>query len=168
VPGLAREESHENGSLPQHGHYREALHAQGLRVTAGRLAVLEYVTEHPHSSAADIHRGVIGELPSLTQQSVHNIVVDLTRCGILDKIGPPASNAALYEISADDHQHFQCVVCRGVADVALPTRSIPGLHLSTVDGHRVLGVEVTFFGVCKDCESGPEESHSPRVSGDRP
>lgn len=147
------EESRNTDSLTRRDQYKRLLHAQGLRVTAGRLAVLDYVTEHPHSSATDIHRGVLRALPSLTQQSVHNVVFDLTRCGILEKIGPPASNAALYEISGDEHQHFQCLVCRKVSDVAQPAGSHPGFRVDTIDGHRVQGVEVTFFGVCKDCDN---------------
>ncbi|WP_237462392.1 Fur family transcriptional regulator [Leucobacter chromiireducens] len=127
-----------------------------MRVTAGREATLAFLAAHPHSSAADIHRGLSAQLPSLTPQSVHNIVQDLAGAGILQRISPPASNAALYEIADEHaHHHVQCVRCGRVVDVPAsePTGHVQSADSAHGTGMTIIGVEVTYLGVCASCST---------------
>lgn len=131
----------------------ERLRARGLRVTQGRVAALCYVDEHPHSSAADIHAALADELPSLSQQSVHNIANDLTECGILRRVDLPDSGSALYEpLHGDNHHHVQCVVCHRIEDVMCVVGEAPCLTPHTDHGMRILEASVTFRGMCAECE----------------
>jgi len=45
----------------------------GLRVTPGRVAVLDVLEQAPHLDAAAVHRRVLATLPTTSIQSIHNI-----------------------------------------------------------------------------------------------
>lgn len=134
----------------------ERLRAHGLRATSGRVAALGYLEEHPHSSAAEIHAALADELPSLSTQSVHNIVHDLTSCGILRRIDLPDSGSALYEPRiGDNHHHVQCIVCHRIEDVPCAVGSAPCLLPGDTHGMRIVEAAVTFRGICPDCDADP-------------
>ncbi|CAG7619291.1 Fur family transcriptional regulator [Leucobacter soli] len=146
-------------------HWGETLRAHGMRVTSGRVAALGYLQMHPHSSVADIHGALAGELPSLSQQSAHNIANDLTECGILRRIDLPDSGSARYEMKrGDNHHHVQCVVCQRIEDIDCIVGEAPCLRPEHTHGMRLLEAAITFRGVCADCESRLE----PAAAGGAP
>ena len=131
----------------------DRLRERGLRVTQGRIAALGYLAAHPHSSAAEIFAGLSEQLPSLSQQSVHNIANDLTAHGLLRRIDLPDAGSALFEpLRGDNHHHVQCVVCHRIEDVDCAVGAAPCLMPHGDHGMRVLEAAVTFRGVCTDCE----------------
>lgn len=135
-------------------HWSDRLRAGGLRVTDGRIAVLGYLQHHPHSSAADVYAALAPSRPSLSVQSAHNIVHDLTACGLLRRIEMPDSNGARYEVHHNDnHHHVQCVVCERIDDVPCATGIAPCLTPSDTHGMRILEASVIFRGVCPGCET---------------
>lgn len=117
------------------------------------MAALGYLATHPHRSATEIHRGVAPELPTLTLQSVHNIVQDLAERGILRRIHPPASNAALYEVADEHaHPHAQCVRCGRLVDLPdAPAPAAGTTPMQSAPGMTIIGVVVTYLGVCAEC-----------------
>lgn len=156
--------SHESVTPEQWG---ERLRECGLRVTQGRIAALTYVAAHPHSSAAEIHGALAERLPSLSLQSVHNIVGDLTANGILRRIDLPDSGRALYEpLRGDNHHHVQCIVCHRIEDVECSIGSAPCMQPHGDHGMRVLEAAVTFRGICAECDAERETAHRGAVSGD--
>ena len=131
----------------------QRLRAHGLRVTQGRIAALRFLDANPHSSASDIHAALAAQLPSLSQQSVHNIANDLTDRGILRRVDLPDSGSALYEpLRGDNHHHVQCVVCHRIEDVMCVVGEAPCLTPHTDHGMRILEASVTFRGMCAECE----------------
>lgn len=134
----------------------ELLRERGLRVTAGRLTALSHIEAHSHSSAAEVHSALSAEHPSLSQQSVHNIVNDLTEAGLLRRIDLPDSGSALYETrTADNHHHVQCIVCHRIEDIDCVVGEAPCLSPDHSHGMRLLEAAVTFRGVCADCDADP-------------
>ena len=132
------------------------LRDRGLRVTEGRVTVLQFLETHPHSPASAILGALTETLPSLSQQSVHNIVNDLTAAGLLRRIDPPESGHALYETrTGDNHHHLQCVVCGRIEDIDCLVGDSPCLTPGHSHGMRLLEASVTFRGVCAACEPQP-------------
>lgn len=130
------------------------LHSRGLRVTAGRVAAISYLSAHPHSSASEVYSALAGNLPSLSLQSVHNIVQDLSECGILRRIDLPDSGSARYETQRlDNHHHVQCVVCRRIEDVECAEGLAPCLTPSNNHGMRIIEASLTFRGICRECDA---------------
>jgi len=129
------------------------LRAAGLRVTSGRIAILEALETHPHSDAETIRRSLTGEHSDTSIQSVHNVLGDLADAGIIRRI-EPAGSAVRYERRVDDnHHHIVCTSCGAIADVDCVVGHAPCLHPSDAAGFAVSSAEVTFWGLCADCRT---------------
>lgn len=136
----------------------ERLRASGLRVTSGRAQALDHIEAHPHSSVAEVYAALASELPSLSQQSVHNIVNDLTERGILRRVDLPDSGGARYETrTGDNHHHVQCVVCQRIEDVECVVGAAPCLNPAPTHDMRILEAVIVFRGLCAGCDlpAGP-------------
>ncbi|UOQ57908.1 transcriptional repressor [Leucobacter allii] len=130
-----------------------ALRDAGLRATAGRVAVLDALASMPHSDAERVFRVVARELPTTSIQSVHNILADLTAAGLIRRI-EPAGSAALYERRVhDNHHHVVCSSCGAVSDVDCVVGHAPCLAPSSSAGFTVQTAEVTFWGLCPECQA---------------
>ncbi|WP_244304426.1 Fur family transcriptional regulator [Leucobacter viscericola] len=137
--------------------WSERLRENGLKSTSGRIAALEHLTAHPHTTANELHTALTNELPALTLQSVHNIVQDLTAHGIIRRIDPLGPGGARYETRTDDnHHHLQCVRCGRIEDVDCAVGAAPCLTPSDAHGMRILQADVTFRGVCAECDKTPQ------------
>ena len=127
------------------------LRSAGLRVTTGRIAILEALETHPHSDAETLRLQLTGDLAGTSIQSVHNVLGDLADAGIIRRI-EPAGSAVRYERRVDDnHHHIVCTSCGAIADVDCVVGHAPCLHPSDAAGFAVSSAEVTFWGLCADC-----------------
>ncbi|HIY65020.1 MAG TPA: transcriptional repressor [Candidatus Agrococcus pullicola] len=141
----------------------------GLKATSGRVAALQYLTEHPHCSASALHESIAALHPSLSQQSAHNIVRDLTAHGLLRRIELPGSDSALYETRVgDNHHHLVCVHCHRVEDINCTVGQSPCLEPDHTHGMRVLEASITFRGICADCERDSSSNSEFTVTTDTP
>jgi Fe2+ or Zn2+ uptake regulation protein len=135
-----------------------ALREAGLKVTRGRVAVLDALTDRPHTDADSVYRTVLAVLPTTSIQNVHNVLGDLSAAGLLRRI-EPAGSAALYERRiGDNHHHVVCTSCGAVADVDCVTGHAPCLHPSDAGGFAISAAEVTFWGLCPSCQERAERA----------
>ncbi len=133
---------------------QERLRRAGLRMTPGRLAALVHLDGHPHSSVAEIVAALAPQLPTISAQSVNNIVHDLAAADLVRRVDLPGSDSARYETRVrDNHHHIQCAVCGRTEDVDCVIGEAPCLTPSQTHGMRVLEAQVVFRGVCADCEA---------------
>jgi Fe2+ or Zn2+ uptake regulation protein len=127
------------------------IRAAGLRITAGRIAVLEVLTRTPHTDAESVFGAVLASVPGTSVQSVYNILGDLTDAGILRRI-EPAGSAALYERRiGDNHHHVVCSRCGAVADIDCVHGEAPCLTPGDTSGYTIHTAEITFWGLCESC-----------------
>lgn len=160
---------HQTGGTIDADHWRDALHAQGKRVTRQRLAVLAAAHSNPHATAETITDRVREELPDITAQSVYIVLTDLTSGGLLRKLHTPG-NPARYETRVgDNHHHIMCVDCGRISDVACVVGHAPCLTPDDDGGMRLLSADVLFQGICSDCaESGELTEREPGSTSGRP
>lgn len=129
----------------------ELLRERGLRVTQGRVAMLEVLESLPHADAESLHRALAEHGHATSVQSVHNMLGDLTAAGIVRRFEPERS-AARYERRIDDnHHHAVCSRCGKVEDVDCVVGEAPCLHAQAPAGFTIQAADVTFVGVCADC-----------------
>ncbi len=135
-----------------------------MRVTAVRLAVYEAVGAAPHADAEAIAAAVRQRLGSLSTQGVYDALRALTQVGLLRRI-EPAGSAARYEARVgDNHHHVVCRVCGATDDVDCAVGSAPCLDPSTRRGFLIDEAEVTYWGICPDCQRRPlAEPHVERA-----
>lgn len=136
------------------GELEMALRNAGLKVTAGRLAVLEELDTLPHADAERVFQAVSRSLSTTSIQSVHNILADLSEARLIRRI-EPAGSTALYERRVgDNHHHVVCTRCGAVSDVDCVVGEPPCLTPSSSSGFTIHTAEVTFWGLCPSCQQG--------------
>jgi Fur family ferric uptake transcriptional regulator len=123
-----------------------------LRVTRPRIAVLSVIHEVPHQDVGTITRLVRKRIGAVSTQTVYGNLDALVEARLARRIDLPGS-PALYEGQTwDDHLHAVCRDCGVVTDVDGPPGGI-GLPTTHVNGFAIDGVDVTFRGVCPDCQA---------------
>jgi len=128
------------------------LRQAGLRLTPGRVVVLDVLSETSHIDAAAVFERVAQLLPTTSLQSVHNILSDLTDAGLVHRI-EPAGLPSLYERRVgDNHHHIVCTKCGTIADVDCVVGSAPCLTPNDFHGFTVAVADVVFWGLCPDCQ----------------
>jgi Fur family ferric uptake transcriptional regulator len=134
------------------------LRAAGLRITAGRVAILSALESYPHADAETLCRAVRTARPATSIQSVHNVLGALAEGGVIRRI-EPAGSPALYERRiGDNHHHVVCSTCGAVEDVDCVHGEAPCLTPSNTGGFSIHTAEVTFWGVCPRCAAAAATS----------
>jgi len=134
------------------GSPEELLRSRGLRVTRPRLAVLDVLAGGGHLEVDEIANAVRMRLDSVSTQAVYDVLGALSRAGLARRLEPARSPARFEGRVGDNHHHVVCRGCGVVADVDCVTGSAPCLDPSTADGFEVDEAEVTFWGLCPDCQ----------------
>jgi Fur family ferric uptake transcriptional regulator len=70
------------------------LRQAGLRVTAPRQSVLQWLAEHPHATAEQV-RCVAQRLGSVSTQTVYDVLAACTSAGLVRRIEPAGHPARL-------------------------------------------------------------------------
>ncbi|MBW4719732.1 Fur family transcriptional regulator [Saccharothrix obliqua] len=136
---------------------RELLKDAGLRITAPRLAVLEWLADHPHATADQVAEGVRARLGAVSTQAVYDVLNACARTGLLRRI-EPAGHPARYETRiGDNHHHLVCRRCGRTEDVDCVHGAAPCLEPSATGGFTVDEAEVLFWGLCPDCRTATKE-----------
>jgi Fur family ferric uptake transcriptional regulator len=131
----------------------EHLRDRGLRVTAPRIAVMRAVAGLPGHPEADAIAGRARELiGSLSTQAVYDSLHALTRVGLLRRIEPAGSSARYETRVGDNHHHIVCRACGATHDVDCAVGAAPCLTPSNAAGFVLDEAEVTFWGLCPDCQ----------------
>jgi Fur family ferric uptake transcriptional regulator len=143
--------------MNQPGPLRDRLHAVGLRVTAPRIAVLEWLAGHPHTTADQVAAAVRADLGSVSTQAVYDVLNAFTRVKLVRRI-EPAGHPARYETrTGDNHHHLVCRMCGRTADVDCAVGVAPCLEPADAAGYLVDEAEVVFWGLCPDCRAASVE-----------
>jgi|ERR1700712_4016795 Fur family ferric uptake transcriptional regulator len=132
--------------------YKQELRDVALRATSGRVAVLRALDSSPHSTAETVFELISGDLPGTSTQAVYMVLNDLTRAKLIRRF-EPAGSAALYERRiGDNHHHLVCDACGAVQDVDCVVGRAPCLSPSDGMGFQIREAEVTFWGLCTQCQ----------------
>jgi Fe2+ or Zn2+ uptake regulation protein len=138
----------------------EQLRAAGLRVTRPRLAVLQALTERPHSDTAAVI-DVVRDRLDVSHQAVYDVLNALTDAGLVRRI-QPAGSLARYEIRrGDNHHHIVCRSCGSVADVPCSVGAAPCLDAQEDHGYAIDEAEVIYWGLCPTCAAQAASASQP-------
>jgi Fur family ferric uptake transcriptional regulator len=136
------------------------LRRHGLHVTAQRLAVLQAVTDRPHSTTDDIDKVVRAQIGAISHQAVYDALGALTDKGLLRRI-QPAGSAARYENRVgDNHHHLICRSCRRMVDVDCAVGETPCLTAADDSGYEIDEAEVIYWGRCPECVAATRQPAS--------
>ena len=129
------------------------LRRHDLQVTAQRLAVLQAVSDRPHSTADDIDKVVRAEIGAISPQSVYNALGTLTEKGLFRRVQPAGSPARFEDRVGDNHHHLICRTCSRMVDVDCAVGHAPCLTAADDAGYQIEEAEVVYWGTCPECMS---------------
>jgi Fur family ferric uptake transcriptional regulator len=130
----------------------QTLRANGLRVTAPRLAVLAAARAGNHATVGDIAGAAREQIGSISIQAVYDALAALERAGLVARIAPAGSPARFETRVGDNHHHVVCRSCGAVADIECATGEAPCLQAQASDGFVIDQADVTYWGLCRDCQ----------------
>jgi Fur family ferric uptake transcriptional regulator len=132
----------------------DRLRSHGLKATAPRVAVLDAVealSGHPDVDAIANHARA--RLGTLSTQAVYDNLRALTEAGLVRRIEPAGSPARYETRVGDNHHHVVCRRCGAARDIDCVVGTAPCLDPAGTGGFSVEQAEVTFWGLCPDCQS---------------
>lgn len=133
--------------------YNAKIRAAGLRVTTGRLAVLEILAQTPHADVEQVVASLKPRAPQTSPQAVYSVLNAFVAAGLVRRIEPDG-HPGRYELRVDDnHHHLVCSSCSAVVDVDCTMGAAPCLHPSDSAGYVIDAAEITFWGVCPACQA---------------
>jgi Fur family ferric uptake transcriptional regulator len=137
----------------EHEQPGDSIRRSGLKVTAPRLAVLRALDDSPHTSAERLFAAVRHELPGTSLQAVYGVLAAFTSAGLTRRIEPSGSPALYERRVGDNHHHVICSRCAAVQDVDCAVGEAPCLEPGDASGFVVHAAEVTFWGLCPECQA---------------
>jgi len=136
----------------------DSIRAAGLKVTGPRLAVMRALTDTPHASAEKVFGAVRIDLPSTSLQAVYGVLTAFVASGLVRKVEPAGSPALFERRVGDNHHHLVCTECNIIQDVDCSIGSAPCLVPSNTAGFSVHAAEVTYWGICADCQAASADA----------
>lgn len=130
---------------------RDALEANGQRLTEQRAAVYRFLaSSSDHPTADEVFTAVRGEISDISLATVYKALETLVGCGLVIKLAS-LDGSARYDANTEDHYHARCVVCGAVRDVH--TASVSGglPKIEPGDGFHVHGYRLEVLGHCATC-----------------
>ncbi|ROO29058.1 Fur family transcriptional regulator [Salinisphaera orenii MK-B5] len=131
----------------------QELRDNGLRVTAHRFAVLEWLVDHPHATVEQVHDGVGARIGAISKQAVYDVLSACMEADLVRQIKPAGHPARFERRTGDNHHHLICRGCGKIDDVDCVVGDAPCLSPGHDHDFDVDEAEVMFWGVCADCRS---------------
>lgn len=130
------------------------LTARGWRLTPQRRVVAEVLRgDHVHLTAEEVRRRAVAVMPEISQATVYNTLNDLVAMGEV-RVVALERGPLRYDPNTGAHDHLLCVECGRLIDVEATGKDHLRLGEADRHGFALLGVDLTFRGVCPSCQQG--------------
>ncbi len=128
----------------------EALRKVGIKPSAQRIAIIDYLTTHrTHPSADEIYTALSTRIPSLSRATVYNTLRSLVEHGAALELKID-DQRSVFDGCTEPHAHFFCRKCRHVFDFELKNPDLAAAA-EVAPRFKVLSSQLYFQGVCADC-----------------
>ena len=91
-------------------------------------------------------------MPSISLATVYRNLNLLVECGAVRKISG-LDGSVHYDHCVEKHYHFICTCCNKVYDVPYNVAQDLELKLKSLTGLEAQSTELTFKGLCSDCQN---------------
>jgi len=127
------------------------LAARGLRATRQRVALLRLLRRsRVHPTAAELHRSLLAEQPSLSLKTVYDILDSLVSANLASCV-TDGGEPYRYEAQNAQHYHARCRVCGRLYDLEARSDAHIRGRSDVPDGFVVERISVTLVGRCPRC-----------------
>ena len=125
----------------------------GLKITPQRRVILELLAgDDSHPTAEQIYQRVLSIMPDVPRTTVYNTFRELSDLGELTLVHDLSEGGQRYDTNNEVHHHLYCIKCHMLIDI---DHDFEGLNLAPEErsGYQILGRQVTFYGICPDCQA---------------
>ncbi|WP_353177763.1 MULTISPECIES: Fur family transcriptional regulator [unclassified Salinisphaera] len=136
----------------------QQLRARGMRVTAARHGVLEWLADNPHATVEQVHEGVRQRLGSISKQAVYDVLNACLEANLVQQIKPAGHPARFERRTGDNHHHLVCRRCGRIEDVDCAVGVRPCLDPDHDHGFEIDEAEVMYWGICGVCRTADTAS----------
>lgn len=134
---------------------------KGMRITPQRRMIFELLSgDETHPTVDGLYQRLIEKMPEISLATVYNTINELVSLGELHAIEGWREGGIRFDTITDPHHHLYCTECFKVTDIDVEIEPIQLLPLHTV-GYQVARAQITFYGVCEDCQKGGSNLHEP-------
>lgn len=128
---------------------KQSLESSGLRCTAQRFAVMEFLMGHKgHPTAAEIFEAVNRVDPRSSRATTYNNLRDLVKAGLVREVAVEG-RAGRFDLKGMRHHHFICDRCGDVED--MEWYDVPKPAAGALGKRVVHECELIFRGLCVKC-----------------
>ena len=123
------------------------------RMTKQRTVLLETLrglTSHP--TADELYAIVKKKLPRISLGTVYRNLDLLSTSGEIVLL-EQAGQQKRFDGNTSPHYHVRCTVCGRVGDIFNAHANLPSVDNIDVDHFTVHSADITFYGVCSQCEA---------------
>lgn len=121
--------------------------AAGIRPSAQRLAILEYISAcRCHPTADDVYSSLVEQNPTLSRTTVFSCLKLLAEKGLVNSIDISAESTRYDSARTKPHAHFMCRECQQIFDIPFDIAAT-----ETPKGFQCDNINVFFKGLCPDC-----------------
>lgn len=126
------------------------IHSAGMRVSAQRIAVLDFIAnKRTHPTADEIYSALHSAYPSMSRTTVYNSLHILVNSGLV-KVLEIENGVMRYDMGGQKrHGHFLCRKCGSVFDLPLPS----ALAIPVGNGFLIDSMEWNCKGLCPACNT---------------
>jgi Fur family peroxide stress response transcriptional regulator len=134
----------------------ERLIANGVRPSAQRLAIMEYLlTHHTHPTVEEVYRGLNTKIPTLSRTTVYNTLRILSEHHAAQMLTIDDHHIC-YDGDTEPHVHFFCKHCGKVLD--LMEAEAPAVDVKNIGSNIVDEVHLYYKGTCAECARRQEKA----------
>lgn len=120
-----------------------------IRPTQQRIAVYQYLLDHPtHPSADIIFQALVKEYPVFSRTTIYNSLKTLNEAGLVRSVNI-LPDEQRFDATTEDHGHFYCQECQTIYDFNL---TVPVASDLCPDGFEFTQCDVFFSGTCSACK----------------
>ena len=134
---------------------RYYLDRNGLKITNGREGVFtEVMVSHGHFTAEDLVKDCKRKGIKVSRATIYRSIKEFLEAGIIRKTAFGEKHEH-YEHVYDEqlHHHARCVRCYEVIEFLCADDDSKYHAFLKKQGFQILGHEMHFYGICKDCRS---------------
>lgn len=128
----------------------DRLKASGIRPSAQRMAIMQYLLTHPtHPTVDDVYRDLVPKIETLSRTTVYNTLRMFAEQNAAQMITID-DHRVCYDGNIKAHVHFYCKECGKVIDFfdeEAPVINEPKM----IKGNMVEEEQLYYKGICADC-----------------
>ncbi len=124
------------------------LKSKGIRPSYQRIKVLEYLFQKGgHPTVEEIFCALSPVIPSLSKVTIYNTLHTFLEAGLVRVVEIDDAQMR-YDITVEDHGHFQCVACGTIYNFPV---NIDPVYIEGLNQFKITQKNVYFKGLCPNC-----------------